>query len=121
ERHRVRQRTDDPEEGRLQIILPTPTETSMTMHRVACIFTGAVALALSTCNAVANDDYPSQPIRLIVPYSAGGGTDTVARQWGERIGQRLGQSVIVENRPGANGVIGTRVVATAEPDGHTLV
>ena len=93
----------------------------MNMHRVACIFTGGVAFALSTCNVAAKDDYPNQPIRLIVPYSAGGGTDTVARQWGERIGKRLGQNVIVENRPGANGIIGTRVVATAKPDGYTLV
>ncbi|CAM3940665.1 Tripartite tricarboxylate transporter substrate binding protein [Bordetella tumbae] len=93
----------------------------MTMHRVACIVAGGAALALSTCNALAQYDYPNQPIRLIVPYSAGGGTDTVARKWGERISQRLGQNVIVENRPGANGIIGTRVVATAKPDGYTLV
>lgn len=92
----------------------------MNLQRFACLAAGAATLALASVHAVAAQDYPSQNIRLIVPYSAGGGTDTVARQLGERLGQRLGQNVIVENRPGANGIIGTRVVATAPPDGYTL-
>jgi len=65
--------------------------------------------------------FPDRQIRLIVPYSAGGGTDAIARHLAERLRTRLGQSVIVENKPGADGIIGTDMVARAEPDGYTYV
>lgn len=66
-------------------------------------------------------EFPDRPIRLVVPYSPGGGTDVVARGLAEGMSQKLGQPVVVENRPGANGIIGTRQVATAPADGYTYV
>jgi tripartite-type tricarboxylate transporter receptor subunit TctC len=65
--------------------------------------------------------YPARPIRLIVPFSPGGGTDACARVIAEHLGRRLGQQVVVDNKPGASGNIGTQLAARAEPDGHTLL
>ena len=65
--------------------------------------------------------YPQRPIRLVVPYSAGGSTDTVARIVGQRLSERLGQQVVVDNRTGAGTLIATGIVAQAAPDGYTLL
>ena len=65
--------------------------------------------------------YPDKPIRIIVPYGTGGGTDILTRNIADRLAKKLGQSIIVENRPGADGVIGTAVVATSKPDGYTYL
>jgi tripartite-type tricarboxylate transporter receptor subunit TctC len=65
--------------------------------------------------------YPSRPVRLIGPYTPGGASDTVARLMGQWLSQRLGQPFIIENRPGANGNIGTEAVVRASPDGYTLL
>jgi tripartite-type tricarboxylate transporter receptor subunit TctC len=82
----------------------------------------AVLLALGAAMPMAAaDDYPSRPIRVIVPFEPGGAPDTATRVVAAAIQQPLGQSVIVENRPGANGIIGMQAVATAEPDGYTLL
>lgn len=69
----------------------------------------------------AADDYPSRPIRLIVPYPPGGGTDIAARVIARRVAEDIGQPVVIENRPGAGTTIGSGVVAKAAPDGYTLV
>lgn len=66
------------------------------------------------------EGFPSKPIRIIVPYVAGGTTDLLARAVGQRLSERFGQTVVVENRPGANGMIGADVVAKAPADGYTL-
>jgi len=81
----------------------------------------AAALLLSTHAAFAQAAYPEKPIRMLVPYSAGGPTDIVARALADDMGKTLGQSVIVENIPGATGLIATRMVARANPDGYTLL
>jgi tripartite-type tricarboxylate transporter receptor subunit TctC len=82
----------------------------------------AVLLALSAAISVAAaDDYPSRPIRVIVPFEPGGAPDVVTRIVAAAVQKPLGQSVIVENRAGANGIVGMQAVATAEPDGYTLL
>jgi len=67
------------------------------------------------------DDYPSRPIRYVVPYAPGGGADAVARILARRVGDSLGQSIVVENRGGAGSILGTDLVAKAAPDGYTLL
>jgi tripartite-type tricarboxylate transporter receptor subunit TctC len=69
----------------------------------------------------AADTYPSRPVRLIVPFTPAGATDVLARLVGDALGKRLGQPVIIENRPGAGGNIGARVAAKARADGYTLI
>src|SRR6516162_8116145 len=71
--------------------------------------------------AHAADTFPSRPIRLIVPYPPGGGTDIVGRVLGEKLSASLGQPIVVDNRGGAGGVRGTEIVAKALPDGYTLL
>jgi len=71
--------------------------------------------------ALAQDDYPNKPIRMIVGYAPGGGTDIMARIVAARMSEHLGQSVIVENRPGNSGIVGAAAVAKAPPDGYTLM
>lgn len=79
----------------------------------------AVALACGTLQAA--EPFPGRPITLVVPQPAGGAADALARTLGEEMGRRLGTTFIVENRPGASGMLGTNVVARAKPDGHTLL
>lgn len=80
----------------------------------------SAALALAAVPAVAQDSYPAKPVRLLVGFSPGGGQDLAARIIGTHLAAAWGQSVIVENRPGANGVIATEAAARATPDGYTL-
>ena len=80
----------------------------------------AAALALTATGGAQAQDYPNRPIKLVVAFTAGGTTDFVARLLAERLRTLLGQPVIVENRPGANGAIAAEYVAKSEPDGYTL-
>src|SRR5215472_11355615 len=89
-------------------------------HALALILALIVGIASITAGARA-DDYPSRTIRLIVPFAAGGAADAVSRILGRRVGEALGQTVVVENRTGSNGMIGTEVVSHAAPDGYTLL
>jgi tripartite-type tricarboxylate transporter receptor subunit TctC len=79
------------------------------------------ALALAAASPAAAQTFPDKPVKLIVPFVAGGPIDTMARFVAQPLAARLGQSVIVENRPGTGGTLATRAVAAAEPDGYTLL
>ena len=84
----------------------------------------AIIIALSSLASVGTgraEDYPLRPVTLIVPYPPGGGVDTIARVMAQKLSGALGQQIIIENRPGAGAVIGTRAAAKAAPDGYTLV
>jgi tripartite-type tricarboxylate transporter receptor subunit TctC len=83
---------------------------------------GAAALAIcASMSATAQAAYPDRPVKLVVPFPAGGTPDILARLMSEVIGKDLGQTVIVENRPGAAGNIGAQYVARSQPDGYTLL
>ena len=80
-----------------------------------------ILLAFALPALAADDSYPSRPVRLIAPFSAGGGVDIVARLLAQRLSDKWGQQVIVDNRTGATGIIGTEIAANATPDGYTLL
>ncbi len=84
-------------------------------------FTGfALAVGQVHAQAQATDAYPTKTVKLVVPFAPGGVTDTSGRIVAEALSKRLGQQVIVENKPGASGNIGAQLVATSAPDGYTL-
>ena len=91
------------------------------MNRRAGLAAAMAALALGFTSPAAAQDYPSRTITLIVPYPAGGGVDAMARIVGEKLSAALGQQVVVDNRGGGGGNIGTRAVAKSPPDGYTLL
>lgn len=82
---------------------------------------GAVLAAAGIAPAAAQTDYPARPIRVIVPLAPGGGSDVTTRFIGVRLSERLGQPIVVDNRPGAGSAIASEIAAGAPPDGHTLV
>jgi tripartite-type tricarboxylate transporter receptor subunit TctC len=77
--------------------------------------------ALAVPGSAAAQAYPNRPVRLIVPFAAGGGTDTLARMIAQRLTDTLGQTVVTDNRPAVDGVVGSDIVAKAVPDGYTLL
>lgn len=85
------------------------------------VLAAALAATLGAGPALAQAPFPSQPIKIIVPYPAGGATDTLARMMAQKLGQAWGATVLVENKPGAGGTIGNNFVAKAAPDGHTVL
>jgi tripartite-type tricarboxylate transporter receptor subunit TctC len=91
------------------------------VKKIVVIVALLLASIQSSFAADAADSYPNQPIHLIVPTGAGGITDVLARAVGDKVGSILKQTVIVENRPGASGLIGSAYVARAKPDGYTLL
>jgi tripartite-type tricarboxylate transporter receptor subunit TctC len=91
-----------------------------TRHRLACI-AAAITLGLALASPAAAQSWPEKPIKLIVPFPPGGPIDTMARFVAQPLAARLAQPVIIENRPGGGGTIGTKAVAGAEADGYTLL
>lgn len=93
------------------------------MHRRQFIALGssAIAAGVSLPATAQTRAWPDKPVKIIVPFAAGGGTDVVARPWADKLGQIFGQQFVVENRGGASGLIGTEAAAKAAPDGYTLL
>jgi tripartite-type tricarboxylate transporter receptor subunit TctC len=85
-----------------------------------CRYALFVALVLGA-SAASAQQYPTRPVRFISPYPAGGGNDTLLRLLGEKLGEQIGQRVIVDNRPGANTIVGTELLAKSPPDGYTFI
>ena len=81
----------------------------------------AAAAMLAAAGSVSAQPFPSKPVRILVPYAAGGAVDILARTLGDAVSQKWGQSVIIENRPGAGGVIASQALVTSAPDGYTLI
>ena len=80
-----------------------------------------IAVATAALPAHAEDTYPTKPVRIIVPFTQGGGTDVVARLIAHKLHERWGQPIVIENRTGGGGTIGANLVAKATPDGYTLL
>jgi tripartite-type tricarboxylate transporter receptor subunit TctC len=85
------------------------------------LFTAVVCLAFANGAARAQDKYPAKPVKIVVPYAPGGATDIVARILSEQLRQSLGQSFVVENKPGANGIVAINELVNSRPDGYTLM
>jgi tripartite-type tricarboxylate transporter receptor subunit TctC len=81
----------------------------------------ASSLLACAAGAHAASAYPDRPVRMIVPFTPGGGTDLVARMIAQKLGENLGQPVVVDNRPAVDGVVGTEIAARSQPDGYTLL
>src|SRR3954447_19399854 len=81
----------------------------------------AVALLFAATGAASAQSFPSKSVHILVPYPAGGGVDVLTRTLGDVVSKQWGQSVVVENRPGAGGVIASQAAVTSPPDGYTLI
>ena len=92
----------------------------MTLLKSIAALALAAAAALLTQPAIAQN-YPAKPVRLIIPFPPGGATDIFGRVLAQKLGELIGQSVVVENRPGAGGMIGSELASKAAPDGHTIL
>jgi tripartite-type tricarboxylate transporter receptor subunit TctC len=85
------------------------------------MFIAAAALVATSGSAIAQTAFPSKPVHIFVPYPAGGGVDILTRTLGDALSKEWGQSIVVENRPGAGGVVASQALATSPPDGYTLI
>ncbi|VWX55522.1 conserved hypothetical protein [Burkholderiales bacterium 8X] len=99
---------------------PSPTPGPSPARRLARRW-GLAVLAAAAVSGAAAQDYPSRPVKIVVPFAAGGPADVYARFIATRLGESLGQGFVVDNRPGAGSVIGTDLVAKSTPDGYTLL
>src|SRR5215211_7138138 len=89
------------------------------MKRVSLLLAAVLLACAGTAHA--QDKYPSKPVKIVVPYAPGGATDIISRVVGEQLRQMLGQSFVVENKPGAFGILAIEEMARARPDGYTLM
>ncbi len=90
-------------------------------HLTRRALVAATSAAAVVPSAVRGQDYPSRPVRVVVPYPAGGGTDLVARLIVPKLAERWKQTVVIDNKGGASGILGSDIVAKATPDGYTLL
>jgi tripartite-type tricarboxylate transporter receptor subunit TctC len=95
--------------------------TAQPVHKGALFALAIVATAFVPAGKAAAQDYPNRPIRLIVPFAPGGGSDFVGRLIGQKLADQMGQQVVVDNRPGAASLVGTQIAAHGAPDGYTLL
>ncbi|HTD89843.1 MAG TPA: tripartite tricarboxylate transporter substrate-binding protein, partial [Burkholderiales bacterium] len=86
-----------------------------------CALAAATAVFSNAQFAMAAEKYPTRPVRMIVPYPPGGGSDLTGRAIGQKLAEALGQTFVIDNRPGATGLIGTVIAAKASPDGYTII
>lgn len=93
---------------------------SKAIHNVSRLLMGFAAAAITTTTVYAQAAYPNRPVRLVVSQQAGGSSDTIARMWAESVGKSIGGSVVVENKPGAGGIIAAQYVLGQPADGYTL-
>ncbi len=91
------------------------------MRKSLGMFIAAAALVATYGSAIAQTAFPSKPVHIFVPYPAGGGVDILTRTLGDALSKEWGQSIVVENRPGAGGVVASQALATSPPDGYTLI
>src|SRR5665811_1346879 len=91
------------------------------MGRWFRMIAAAVAMVAAGGAASAQSSFPSKPVRIFVPYAAGGGVDILARTLGDVVSRQWGQGVVVENRPGAGGVVASQALVASPPDGYTLI
>src|ERR1700674_3432929 len=91
------------------------------MVRRLRMFAAALAVLAAGGSASAQSPFPSKPVHIFVPYAAGGAVDILARTLGDVVSRQWGQSVVVENRPGAGGVVASQALAASAPDGYTLI
>ena len=96
-------------------------KTSTPCLLIALLVLSAAAASAQDRSTGSGQAYPTKPIRLIVPFAAGGGSDFVGRLIGQKLTEQLGQTVVVDNRPGAASLLGTQIAAQASPDGYTLL
>ncbi|MBP7565247.1 MAG: tripartite tricarboxylate transporter substrate binding protein [Burkholderiaceae bacterium] len=101
--------------------MTTFTTTLSRRRHLAALAAAGATLLLGTPGALAQERFPARPVTLVVPFAAGGATDVIARLIGQKLGERWGQPVVIDNRAGATGAIGSTFVARAPADGYTLL
>src|SRR5262249_21362327 len=101
--------------------VPRKRQRRYPMRTMRLTLLAASALVLAFGAAALAQEYPTKPVRLIIPFPPGGSNDVVGRMVATQLGERLGKQVVVDNRGGAGGVLGTEVAASAAPDGYTLL